>query len=29
MLPAFLRALKSRGYAAVHVVAPARPAASN
>jgi peptidoglycan/xylan/chitin deacetylase (PgdA/CDA1 family) len=29
MLPAFLRALKSRGYAVVHVVAPARPAASN
>src|SRR5499427_9354362 len=29
MLPAFLRALKSRGYAVVHVVAPTRQAASN
>jgi peptidoglycan-N-acetylglucosamine deacetylase len=29
MLPAFLRALKSRGYAVVHAVAPTRQAASN
>ena len=29
MLPAFLRALKSRGYAVVHVVAPARQTAAN
>ena len=29
MLPAFLRALKSRGYAAVHAAAPARQAAAN
>ena len=28
MLPAFLRALKSRGYAVVHAVAPARQAAA-
>jgi len=25
MLPAFLRALKARGYAVVHIVAPDRP----
>jgi peptidoglycan/xylan/chitin deacetylase (PgdA/CDA1 family) len=29
MLPAFLRALKSRGYAVVHVVPPDRPAAAS
>src|SRR5262245_14331121 len=29
MLPAFLRALKGRGYAVVHVVAPARQTAAN
>ena len=29
MLPAFLRALKSRGYSVVHVAAPTRQAASN
>jgi len=29
MLPAFLRALKTGGYAVAHVVAPARPGASN
>jgi peptidoglycan/xylan/chitin deacetylase (PgdA/CDA1 family) len=27
MLPAFLRALKARGYSVVHVVPPARTAA--
>src|SRR5215510_1586026 len=29
MLPAFLRALKSLGYAVMHAVAPARPGAAN